>query len=415
MKEAHSIFGTIRTLRGNQRACVITEPLWSLPNNLILPFASVYMSAIGLNDAQIGMTASIGLGIQFIWALFSGAIVDKYGRCRTTLVFGLLSWTIPCMLWAGAQGYRYFIIAASLNSMWRITGNSFSCLIVEDGDTEKLISIYTILNLIGLAAGFLSPLLGLLIGRFALVPVMRMLYVLALLMMTGKFLLQYRMMRESNIGIRRMEESRKSSLLSMTFGGWGCLISSLRSTKLALFIVLIILMNCFSVIQTAFWPLFVTSGYGIENSLLSVFPFVKSITTCFVYLFVTSRIRLNSIRNPLYLGLGMHLAGLVLLISCIPLGSAAIWAVFLSAVFDAFAFTILSPLTETLLSVNIPARERARVNSLITALILLVSAPIGRIAGQLSALDRIYPLMLNIGLLLLEMLIAAYSIRHLQK
>ena len=122
MKISSSLLDTLRSIKGNQRACVVTEPLWAIPNNLILPFSSVYMAAIGLSDTQIGLVASLGLAAQFIAALLSGAIVDKHGRRATMLTFGLISWTIPCILWAAARDLRYFIFAAALNGLWRITG-----------------------------------------------------------------------------------------------------------------------------------------------------------------------------------------------------------------------------------------------------------------------------------------------------
>ncbi len=66
MKITHPLWRTLRSLKGNQRACVVTEPLWSIPNNLFLPFASIYMAAIGLQDTQIGMVASLGLATEFL-------------------------------------------------------------------------------------------------------------------------------------------------------------------------------------------------------------------------------------------------------------------------------------------------------------------------------------------------------------
>jgi MFS family permease len=397
---------TLRSIKGNQRACVVTEPLWAIPNNLIIPFASVYMAMVGLKDAQIGMVASFGLAMQFFWALFSGAIVDKYGRRKTMLVFGLLGWSIPCVLWAASQGYWYFMIAVFFNSMWRITGNSFSCMIVEDGDTNQLINIYTILNLVGLFAGFISPIIGLLVDRFTLIPTMRILYLTAMIMMTVKFLLQYHWAQESEIGIRRREECSQSSILSMTFGGWDRFIGSLRQAKLIMYVLLMILMTCFNIVQSTFWPLFITTAYRVNTSLLSVFPLVKSITAILVYLMVTSRLHLHSIRRPLLVGLGSHLFGLTLLMVCLPLGSFAIWAVFLSAVCEAFAAAVLGPLSESLMSVSIPEKVRARANSLITAMILLISIPVGWFAGLLSQHNRIFPLILNIGLLSVEILVA---------
>ncbi len=408
MRNLHPLLKTLFSLKGNQRACVYTEPLWALPNNLILPYASIYMASVGLNDAQIGLVASFGLAMQFLWALFSGAIVDKLGRRSSMLIFGIISWTIPCMIWAVAQGYWYFMIAVFFNSMWRVIGNSFSCMIIEDEDSSQLINIYTILNFIGILAGFLSPVIGLLIDRFTLLPTLRGVYVTAMVLMTIKFLLQYYMARESEIGKRRIRESREKSMISLTFGNWRVFINSLVHTKLSIYVLLIILATCFRIVQDTFWPLFIKSAYGISDSMFSVFPFVKTMMTMLIFVTITSRIKLHSIRRPLLAGLGVNLAGVAVLVLCLPFGSAAIWAVFFSAICDAFAAAILSPLFDSLMTVSIPAEERARVNSLITGFILLISIPVGGIAGALSQHNRVFPFVLNAVLVILEIVIALY-------
>ena len=408
MRNLHPLLKTLISLKGNQRSCVYTEPLWALPNNLILPFASIYMASVGLNDAQIGLVVSFGLAMQFLWALFSGAIVDKFGRRSSMMVFGIISWTIPCLLWAVAQGYWYFMIAIFFNSMWRVMGNSFSCMIIEDEDSTQLINIYTIFNFIGILAGFISPIIGLLIDWFTLLPTIRGLYFAAMILMTIKFLLQYHMARESEIGKRRTRESREKSIISLTFGGWNVFTKSLLQTKLSIYVLLIILATCFSIVQDIFWPLFISAAYGVSNSMLSVFPLVKTIMTLIVYVTVTSRIKLHSIRRPLLAGLGANLSGIAVLVLFLPFGSVAIWAVFFSAICDAFAAAILSPLFESLMTVSIPSEERARVNSLITGLVLLISIPVGGIAGALSQHNRVFPLILNAILVILEILIAVY-------
>ncbi len=404
MNIKHPLWRTLRSLKGNQRACVLTEPLWAIPNNLFLPFASIYMASIGLQDSQIGMVASLGLAAQFLTALFSGAVVDKYGRRRTMLLFGLISWSLPCILWAGAQDYRYFLLAIAFNGLWRVIGNSFSCMIVENGETDKLINIYTILNLFGLLAGFISPLIGLFIDQFALIPTLRVIYMVSFALMTIKFIVQYRMAEESEIGRQRMKECRDSSLFTLTFGGWRVFISALGQTRLFLYVILMTLITCFNITQSTFWPLFVTATYGVSDSLLSVFPFVKAVTTIVVYLFITSHIHMNSVKRPLLMGLGTHFLGLAPLILCLPFGKAMMIAVFFSAICEAVALAVLGPLCESIMSVAIPSKERARVNSLITAMVLLISIPVGAIAGQLSQHSRVLPLVLNVCLLLAEML-----------
>ncbi len=415
MKFNHSIRQTLRYLKGNQRACVVTEPLWSIPNNLILPFVSIYMAEVGLNDVQIGTVASFGLAMQFIWGLFSGAIIDKYGRRRMMLVFGLLSWTIPCILWADAHGYLYFMLAVFFNSMWRVTGNSFSCMIIEDGDPDQLINIYTILNLFGLVAGFISPIVGFFIDRFTLVPTMRILYILSMVMMTTKFILQYRMSNESDIGNQRIEECKGHHLFSLTFGNWNAFASAIRQSRILLYVMLMILMTCFNTVEATFWPLFITAAYGISNSMLSLFPLVKAIITISVYLFITSHLSLRSIQRPLLTGLGSHMLGLIVLLVCQPMGVYALWAVFFSAICEAFALAILGPLCESLMSISIPSEERARTNSLIFAAILFTSTPAGWIAGQLSQISRALPLALNLCIVIAEMMIVLCIARIFQK
>lgn len=399
MKHSHPLWQTLGSLKGNQKACVYTEPLWAVPNNLILPFASIYMSALGLRDGQIGMAASFGLVLQLIWGLFSGAITDKYGRRKMMLVFGLISWTLPCLFWASAQNYSSFLLAVFFNSMWRVTGNCFSCMINEEGDIKQLVNIYTILNFIGITAGFLSPLAGLFMGRYTLVPVMRGIYLLAMIMMTIKFILQYRLAYESDVGKQRKEECRGRSLFSITFSGWRAFLAALKQPRLLSCILFVALLACFNTVQDTFWSLFISNKYQVSNSLLSIFPMVKSIVMLLAYLLIIPRIDIKRIKNPLLAGILLHMAGLAVLLVFSVSASDMIWAVFFSAICQALALAILGPLCESIMSVSIPSRNRAGINSFIYAVILLISTPAGAVAGFLSQRDRALPLVMNLCLI----------------
>ena len=109
----HSLFVTLRNLRGNMRGTVLTEPIWAIPYNLYAPYVSVYMLALGLTDSQIGLLASIGLACQIFWTMMSGALTDKFGRKRTTLVVDIIAWSIPCLIWAIAQDFNAFLLPRS--------------------------------------------------------------------------------------------------------------------------------------------------------------------------------------------------------------------------------------------------------------------------------------------------------------
>ena len=406
MKAIAALWQSLRALKGNQRALVMTEPLWAVPYNLFLPFASLYMASVGLKDAEIGLVASLGLASQFVWGLLSGAIVDKFGRRASMLVFGLISWMIPCAIWAVARESWHFAFAVLLNGMWRVTGNSFSCMIVEGEDSGRLIHVYTILNIIGILAGFLTPVVGLMIDRFTLVPAMRVLYAAAMILMTARFLLQFHLTCERPIGKSRMQECRGQSLIRLSLHGWPAFRAALQGKRMRLLVILMVLMTCYSTIQANFWPLFVTKEFAVKDSLMTVFPLVKSVVTLFTFLVITPRIRLTRVRYPLLLGLTAQGLGLIALMAFQPMAEAAIWAVFFSAACDAVALAVLGPLTESMMSVTIPGAERARINSLIFASILLISTPAGFIAGQLAGLNRVFPLAMNLVLVIAETFVA---------
>ncbi len=83
---SNPLVSTLTHLKGNPRACTYTEPLWGLSMNLCLPYASVYMLALGIRDIQIGLISTIGMVAQVIFGLLGGVITDKIGR-RKPFVF----------------------------------------------------------------------------------------------------------------------------------------------------------------------------------------------------------------------------------------------------------------------------------------------------------------------------------------
>ena len=130
------------------------------------------MIALGLTEKQIGLIVSISWFFQIFLALISGVVTDKLGRRLTTLIFDIVSWSIPALISAVAQNFWYFLAAGIINSIWRITHTSWSCLLVEDADQNQLVDIYTWIYIANLFVGFIAPLAGVLIGVFSFVYLM---------------------------------------------------------------------------------------------------------------------------------------------------------------------------------------------------------------------------------------------------
>ncbi|PKN89597.1 MAG: MFS transporter, partial [Chloroflexi bacterium HGW-Chloroflexi-7] len=62
----HPLFHSLVNFKGNARGCVYPEPLNAIPVNLYAPYVSVFMLALGVTDAQIGLTVSVSWAVQLI-------------------------------------------------------------------------------------------------------------------------------------------------------------------------------------------------------------------------------------------------------------------------------------------------------------------------------------------------------------
>jgi MFS family permease len=399
----YSLITTLLSLRGNPRGCVYTEVLWGIPYNLFAPYASVYMLALGLSDQQIGSIVSITMSIQIGMMLFSGVITDKLGRRRTTLIADLLSWSIPALIWAVAQNFWFFLIAGLFNTFWRIAWNSWTCLLVEDAEQELLVDIYTWIYIANQIVGFLAPLAGLLIAAYGLVPTMRGLYFFAAIMFTLKAFITFSMTTETQQGVVRMEETKHQSPWSV-FGEYkGVFWTVLRSPH-TLYLAALMLVNQITwTINGSFWSIIVTQKLHVPEQYLAFFPFLKSTIILIFFFALIPLINRLHFKVPLILGYLGYVISQLLLVSAPSLGYAfLIPSVFL----EACSFAVVSPLSDKLMVLNIDAKERARIQSIVFMVVILLTSPFGWIAGTLSEIDKALPFILNLVLYILGAILA---------
>lgn len=392
----HPFIQTLLSLRGNARGCVLTEPLWGIPHNLYAPYVSVYMLALGLTDSQIGLLASIGLAFQVVTALLSGAITDKMGRKRATLIFDILSWSVPAFIWAIAQNFYYFLIAAVINSLWRVTMNSWSCLLVEDTDSELLVDVYSLIYISGQVVAFFAPLAGLLINQFGLIPAVRGLFFLAFVMMTAKFVVMNGLVEETRMGKVRMQETRDQGVLSMLGEYRGVLGQVLRAPATLVTLGLMLVISIFHTINGSFWAILATEHIHIPDEHLALFPFARSAVMLVFFFLVMPRVRRLNFRNPMLLGYAFFIVGQLLLINT---PDKNYLMLLVSVILESFAVPLTGTLMDKMVVVTVDPQERARILAILYVIVIVLTTPFGWIAGQLSEANRILPFVLNLGIL----------------
>ncbi len=407
----HSLFATLRSLRGNPRGCVYFEPLWGIPFNLYAPYVSIYMIALGMSEKQIGLIVSISWVFQIFLALISGVVTDKIGRRLTTLISDILSWSIPALISAVAQNFWYFLIAGVINSIWRISHTSWSCLLVEDADQDQLVDIYTWIYIANLFVGFIAPLTGVLIGVFSFVPTMRGLYVFAAVMFTLKAVLTYQWTEETAHGKIRLQETKDQSVLHVFSEYKGVLRDLMRAPQTLFTAGIMLVMSITSLINGSFWSILVTEKLQIATQNLAIFPFVKSAIMLVFYFTVMPVIGRMHFKLPMTVGFLGYVASQVVLVNA-PSGGYGflIFSVFL----EACSVAAVSPLIDQMIVLTVDAKERARILSILSVGIILLTSPFGWIAGTLSTLDKDLPFLLNITLFVIGTILAYLAGRSAQ-
>jgi hypothetical protein len=68
---------------------------------------------------------------------------------------------------------------------------------------------------------------------------------------------------------------------------------------------------------------------------------------------------------------------------------------------EAASLAMFGPLMDALTIISIDDAERARINSILFAVVILLTSPFGWIAGQLSEINRVLPFVLNICLFII--------------
>ena len=389
----HSLINTLKSLRGNPRGCVFTEPLWGIPFNLYAPYVSVYMLALGVSDKQIGLIVSISWGFQIIMALLGGVVTDKLGRRRTTLIFDILSWSVPALISAFAQNFWYFLAAGIVNSVWRIVLNSWTCLLVEDADQSQVVDIYTWIYIANIIVGFVAPLTGILIGAYSLVPTMRGLYIFAALMFVLKAILTYRMTQETGQGQVRLHETRHQSVFGV-LGEYKDVLRALLHTPQTLYTAgIMLVLSISSMISGSFWAIIVTEKLHIPARNLALFPFVKSAIILLFFFVVMPRINKMHFKLPLVFGFLGFVASQLLLITA---PDQSYLYLVISVFLEACCFAAVSPLVDQMIVLTIEPKERARIQSILYVGIILLTSPFGWIAGMLSEIDKGLPFILNL-------------------
>jgi len=380
--------------------------MFGIPYNLFMPFFSIYMLSLGVTDQQIGAVASLGLFVQIFSALVCGAIVDKYGRRLTVFINDLICWSAPCLIWAVAQELRYFIIAAILNGLMRISNTAWTCLMVEEAEERHLVHIWTWIMIFAVCSAAITPVGGWFVKEFGLIPAVRGLFFFGFFVLTAKFILLFFFTTETKRGLQRIEETKGRSLASL-MADYGVVFKQLwNSRPILVALSLMAITNIYSTISNNFWGILFTTRLDFSAAEISNYVALRSILMTICFFVIGPRLtNLHRFRLPLWIGFSAFALSQMLLVIMPP---RSVVLLSLSVVLEALAAALVSPMTESMLAISMETHERAKVSAMSYVALIVLMFPFGWIAGQLSAMDRSFPFALNFLLFFLGIVILRF-------
>lgn len=388
------------SLKGNPKACIWAEPLWGIPYNLYLPYVTLYMTALGLSYADIGLVTSIGMASQMVFAVLSGVLTDKMGRRMCTLVFDTLSWTVPTFLWMLAQDINWFIIAALFSGMWRITENSWYLLMIEDADKAQVIALNSLTNLMGLIVAFIAPLSKFIVDAFGMVITMRVFYGFACVSMTIKFIVCYIFTTETRNGERRMAATKNKPLLKSLWECRGVYVRIIKEKRMLLTLAILAGYMLVTTLNGNYWAIYLRDILGVQEGNVSLFVTMKSMATLICSFVLVPKVNYRAIRRPMLWSLAVFAASQGLLLLGLG-GGIGVAVLVISVVLEATALSVLGPVTGSLVFINADEDERAPIVGMVYATVALIVSVFPALVGLLVEKSLSIPFYVNLGLFVL--------------
>ncbi|MCL2421429.1 MAG: MFS transporter [Defluviitaleaceae bacterium] len=406
------MFEFLFSLKGNAKACLLTEPLWGIPFNLYAPFVTLYMYHLGVLDVQIGVIVFVGRLIQIATALVGGIVTDKFGRRKTTLVGDIISWSIPALIWAFSQNFWWFMAAAVVNASWQVTSVSWECLLVDDADESKMGPIFNWLYVAGLLAVFFAPIAGYFVGIHGVVPVMQVLYLFTFVSMTSKFIILYFYSTETDRGIERLKATKNTSMTQMLVGYTDVLKIIFKSKDMLQALSLQAIVGVVMLITSTFFALYATQNLAVPEAFLGYFPILRAGVMLVFLMVIQEKLSKFNPRHVMMAGIAIYIVAMVWLLGAPQYN----WVWIAVYVFmDACAAAMVLPRIDAFAANAINPKERARIRSLFNMIIIGISSPFGLIAGMLSDMNRRLPFALALVLFIGMLAVVAFGQREKQR
>jgi MFS family permease len=380
----------LRDLNRNARVSLTVIPMWSVFWGLVYFYSPLYMKSLGLGEVEIGVVNTVGMVFAFLCFVFASPITNRFGRKRTTLVFDLLSWSVPMLIWAVAGNFWFFLVAAIINALSKIVTISWNCLITEDEKREKIPKIFTLVSLVNSAIGVFAPITGFFIARVGLVSSMRGLYAVGALSMAAMFVIRNRFVIETAAGRKLMVDHNGAPAVEGLKRSWSTILC-LRRNRGFVFLLIVFATTNFIASLNVFQVIYLKEQLSFSESSVSLVPFVVAVANVAVFVLVLPRLKKARNESTLAAFIALNFVASILFV-LVPVGALVSMLVVMAL--NGAANFVLQGYRESVFMSYAGEFEKADMYSAVQTLTFLCCIPAGYQGGLLYRVNAQLPFVL---------------------
>jgi len=270
-------------MKGNIAVLTVTQVLGRFFRSMVLPYASLYVLALGGESSQIGVINSLRPLAGLVMFPLAGYFTDRAGRKKLIALAGYLS-AATLMLYVFAPSWEWIALAAFLQGFMVFMFPPTSAMIADSLAPENRGIGVATMNTLGSVLGMFSPYIAALVLQvYGTAPGMRILY--ALLAGAGAV--------GATINLRFLKETARegdmgpslsvSQIFRDVYGGVPSMLRQLPVSVRALGIVVIMGFMANGV-ASSFWVVYAVEEIGLSTVDWGLILFIEVALMTIIYI-----------------------------------------------------------------------------------------------------------------------------------
>lgn len=270
-------------MKGNIAVLTVTQVLGRFFRSMVMPYASLYILALGGESSQIGVINSLRPLAGLVMFPLAGYFTDRAGRKKLIALAGYLS-AITMLLYVFAPSWEWIALAAFLQGFMVFMFPPTSAIMADSLPPESRGIGVATMNTLASVFGMFSPYIAaILLQIYGTAPGMRILYALLAGSLALGATINLRFLKEAASEGDKGPSMSVSQIFRDAYGGVPAMLRRLPVSVRALGIV-VILGFMANGVATSFWVIYAVEEIGLSTVDWGLILFLEAALKAAIYI-----------------------------------------------------------------------------------------------------------------------------------